>query len=414
MSERFIRRYFFDSILVLIIIILLAVIIAPKFKRAQSTTRIDFSAAQGYAEGNLHGQPQDAGKVWTAGAPSEPADAYILNEALYLIADANGGKGHHHGRWVLFPLPAWKSGDLTVLWDWRYIGSANWGFDCGLALADSGNFGLDGNPNITWNELCTMVHMQPHGKRIEAINGNGTGGQTYVAMEELIFGFGNKISMRMYIDIDTQTYDLYAKEEGQPEIMLASKCGFRRATNGGLDTLAIWENALLGGACVWFDNIMVTAGQRDFANQPGRYKAHGHKPLAIAAGDWPNTNTAILGYGFVNPHVGLVGDNEKFQVIKPEADIVRLIFKTFLKTESLETTAGELNRDGITTKAWNELKGYELGAEPYDAPRVEAVLRNPSYLGLGHRNGQPLIERETFEQANQLLDKLYEIPEKTL
>ena len=146
--RRFVRRYLVEAVLVVIIITLVAVIMAPKFERAQSTVRINFSAEEGYTEGDLAGQPQSGDRVWKAGAASVPADAYTLNEALYLSSDANGGKSRHKGRWVLYPLPLWRSGDLTVLWEWRYIGSVNWGFDCGLAVADSTNFGLDGNPDV--------------------------------------------------------------------------------------------------------------------------------------------------------------------------------------------------------------------------------------------------------------------------
>lgn len=404
----FVRRYLVEAVLVLIIVILLAVIMAPKLEKAQSTVRIDFSTDEGYAEGNLVGQPRSDDRVWKEGTGSAPADAYILNEALYLSSDANGGKSRHRGRWVLYPLPLWTSGDLTVLWEWRYIGSVNWGFDCGLAIADSTNFGLDGKTAVTWNELSAMVHMQPHGTTIEAADGNGNGGCGYVALQKVVFGFGNKIAMRMHIDLNSQTFDLYAQEEGRAEVLLASKCGFRRSMSRGLDTIAIWENAMLGGASLWVDNITAVGGERGHIDRPPKqHRPHGRAPAAMAAGNtWSPVNTAILGYRLPVRTRSLVRRNNTFQIVKTEADTVRLIFSTFLETESLEATVQKLNRNQTVTKTWNELQGITLGAEAFDVPRAEAILRNPSYLGIGRSNGKPIVDRKTFDRANQLLERL--------
>ncbi|MFH1740168.1 MAG: recombinase family protein [bacterium] len=219
---------------------------------------IDFSTSQGYKEDSLIGQPEGASAAWRNGNPATLPDAYVVNEALFLNSDANGGKSRHHGRWILFPIPPQTSGSVSISWDWRYVGPETRGLDCGFAVADSTNFAIDGDPAANWNELGPSVHMTPSGPTIEACSGDGTGGRTYVALSEVRYTDGDRIAMRLNIDIDSQRYGLFAAKEHQPEILLAKNCGFRRAMQQGLDTIALWENGMLAGSGIFIDNIAVS------------------------------------------------------------------------------------------------------------------------------------------------------------
>ena len=94
------------------------------------------------------------------------------------------------------------------------------------------------------------------------------------------------------------------------------------------------------------------------------------------------------------------------------AEAVRKIFETYLQVESIQTTAMVLNRDGHRTKQRKTRDGAVVGGRPFNAGCVQAILRNPVYLGKVQCDGQlyegeheAIIGQETFGRAAAILDR---------
>ncbi len=377
---------------------------APRFEQAQSTLSIHFSQKEGYAEGDLAGQPKSGEAAWYYGDQGVPLDAFIVNEALFVASDANGGKSRHKGRWILYTFPIYKTGTLTVIWEWRCVGSMHWGFDSGFSICDSRNFNCDRNPASGWEELSAIATLPPQGQIVECVDGDGRGGRNYVAMNDVEFRDGRKITMRMVIDIDEQEYDVYARPEGGDEVLIGENCGFRRSIQRGLDTIAIWENAMLGGAGIWFDNIIITNGRHASPKISDLEPPRGRPASTSTTGEWWTVNSSILGYKIFNQASDFRVNKNQFSRDEKEAELVKAIFRIFLETKSLEATAQMLTEQQSVTKIWESPRGAAVGGEAFDAARVGLVLRNPVYLGLGSFNQEALIDRETYNHAQEILD----------
>ncbi len=103
--------------------------------QAQLLKRINFTAAEGYTNGPLFGQPTGAGTnaVWTdvsanQGNSFSNADGSpwiictVTNGNMVIYPDQNFGTNESSGTmyWAM-PFPVQKTGPITVTWDWRFF-----------------------------------------------------------------------------------------------------------------------------------------------------------------------------------------------------------------------------------------------------------------------------------------------------
>jgi hypothetical protein len=219
---------------------------------AQTLLSIDFSAAQGYGNGPLLGQPAGAANVWSKEPGTTPTGFDVQNGALHV--DQHGGANS----FIMISFPLTSTGLLTATWEWQYLGLPDSSVDNGFVLSDSANFNLDNDGSaIDFNENGAMTRMTTDTGMINAINSDGAGAGTY-ANVNVDYRDGRLIPMKMVVYLDNLKYDLWA--EG---VQVADDFGFRRNPQRGFDTLVLWNS----GAAVhapeegmMLDNIVITGG----------------------------------------------------------------------------------------------------------------------------------------------------------
>ena len=119
-----------------------------------------------------------------------------------------------------------------------------------------------------------------------------------------------------------------------------------------------------------------------------------------AKGMWMG-GTPPLGYDVVN----------RLLVINPaEAEIVRGIWRRFVELRSTTELARELNRQGITTKAWTTQDGVFRPGRPVTKQNLYKTLRNPLYIGIIRHKGKDfpgqhpaILDQALWEQAQTIL-----------
>lgn len=238
----------------MIFVALLLSAIAVDSAIAQVIFSTGFSAAEGYVDGPLIGQPASGTQKWIDANPNVPADSFnVENEMLAIIGKGSGGK------WALMPIPVQK-GVFTMTWDWRFVGPENGVADIGVCVSDSVIFEVvDGNPVPNYNEQGMMVRFYTGGV-VEARDGDWAGGGTYGALREVRYQDGKLLKVRVVIDASAWTFDVYITKEGESEILLADDYGFRQAPSeetGGLNCIVIWDNGtadMTGNGCT-IDNL---------------------------------------------------------------------------------------------------------------------------------------------------------------
>jgi site-specific DNA recombinase len=107
--------------------------------------------------------------------------------------------------------------------------------------------------------------------------------------------------------------------------------------------------------------------------------------------------------------------NGHLRVILEEAEVVRLIFLTFLKEETLARTAKALNDSGIRIPI--RVSRHRTKSSPlFRIDSIHHILRNKTYIGVRVFNSkagvqeakaawEPIIDEETFQLAQRLLQK---------
>lgn len=225
--------------------------------QAQVYFSADFSAAQGYTNGPLIGQPAGAAVQWTNPNPNVPTDDIVVENEQLIIRDVTTG-----GRWASIVIPTQKD-VFTFEFDWQYVGPPTGTIDVGICLSDNRNFELvDGNPVPNYNEQGTMIRMYQAGA-VDVRDGDWEGGGTYAAMAELKYQDGKRFHIRMEVDAKKWEYDVYFKFEGDTqETMIADNYGYRRlptVETDGLNCLVIWDNVVAGtlGSSVILDNFII-------------------------------------------------------------------------------------------------------------------------------------------------------------
>jgi len=104
---------------------------------------------------------------------------------------------------------------------------------------------------------------------------------------------------------------------------------------------------------------------------------------------------------------------EKKLVINPvEAPVAREVFELYVAHKSAVMVAGILNREKRKTKRRRANNGNVRGGKAWNKNSVLRVLRNPVYAGfmpygdeLHDGEHEALIDKETFERAQAILDK---------
>ncbi len=112
------------------------------------------------------------------------------------------------------------------------------------------------------------------------------------------------------------------------------------------------------------------------------------------------------------PPLGYDAKDRKLTINEPEADIIRLIFDSFLRHESMTTIVAQLQRKGIKGKTWVSRRGNLNEGEMLNKGSVYRILNNPIYVGkIQHKKAvyqgehAPIISQEKWDAAQALLDK---------
>ncbi len=112
----------------------------------------------------------------------------------------------------------------------------------------------------------------------------------------------------------------------------------------------------------------------------------------------------ILGYDVDpdNPGVPTVNDQER--------DLVLLIYKTYLETDSYKRTAEALNQRGYRTKSYTSRRGGVRGGRLFKDTTISRTLSNPFYIGkVRHKqelhDGQhePIVPSELWERVQRVI-----------
>lgn len=100
--------------------------------------------------------------------------------------------------------------------------------------------------------------------------------------------------------------------------------------------------------------------------------------------------------------LGYRAENKRLVVVPEEAEIVKTIFKLYLKNQSPTQTAISLNARGITTK----------NGKPWNKNNMFHILHNSVYIGMTEYDGQlysgehdGIIDKDTWELVRRYLDK---------
>jgi DNA invertase Pin-like site-specific DNA recombinase len=110
------------------------------------------------------------------------------------------------------------------------------------------------------------------------------------------------------------------------------------------------------------------------------------------------------------PPLGYDVRDRKLAVNETEAELVRLIFKRFLRVGSVTKLAQELRRAGHTTKSWTTQDGKHRPGKPIDKGAIYKILGNRTYLGEAVHKGTPypgehkaIIDRATWDKVHVIL-----------
>jgi len=111
----------------------------------------------------------------------------------------------------------------------------------------------------------------------------------------------------------------------------------------------------------------------------------------------------VLGYD-------LDRDRKRLVLKSREIPIVKAIFSLYLEQQSMLKVACELNRRGWHTKSHVTRTGKERPGHAFNKTSVQLILTNVTYIGQVAHKGEtypgeqpPIIEKATFEQAQQLI-----------
>jgi DNA invertase Pin-like site-specific DNA recombinase len=110
------------------------------------------------------------------------------------------------------------------------------------------------------------------------------------------------------------------------------------------------------------------------------------------------------------PPLGYDVGQRQLVVNEAEAKTVRHIWQRFVELRSTTELARELNRQGVTTKAWTNSKGVFRTGRPITKQNLYKTLRNPIYLGVIRHKGknhpgqhEAIIDQALWDQVQAIL-----------
>lgn len=110
------------------------------------------------------------------------------------------------------------------------------------------------------------------------------------------------------------------------------------------------------------------------------------------------------------PPLGYDVENRQLVINQAEAETVRGIWRRFVELRSTTELARELNRQGVTTKAWTTVDGTFRPGRPITKQNLYKTLRNPLYLGMiSHKaktypgQHEPILNQALWDQAQAIL-----------
>lgn len=230
----------------------LGLAVMPCSVQGQVFESIDFSAAQGYVDGPLEGQPMGEDNVWTTGTAENGTSRFTIEDGKLVVT-----QNEDDNQWIYLTIPV-QQGLFIITWDWQYIGDPESTVDFGVTFSDTVNFNFDGNPDLGFNEMGAMVRMNTD-PDLDVRDGDLDGGGTYASLVPYDYRDGSVINMRVEVDAFDFLVDVYAQKEGEDEVMLADDYGFRRITSAetnGVNAITMWSNGDEPGNQVIIDNFV--------------------------------------------------------------------------------------------------------------------------------------------------------------
>jgi site-specific DNA recombinase len=110
------------------------------------------------------------------------------------------------------------------------------------------------------------------------------------------------------------------------------------------------------------------------------------------------------------PPLGYDVRDRKLVVNETEAELIRLIFKRFLRVGSATKLAQELRNAGHTTKSWVTQDGRPRQGKPIDKCALYKIINNRVYLGEAMHKGTShpgehaaIIDRATWDKVHAIL-----------
>ncbi len=110
------------------------------------------------------------------------------------------------------------------------------------------------------------------------------------------------------------------------------------------------------------------------------------------------------------PPLGYDVVERKLVVNESEAELIRLIFKRFLRVGSATKLAQQLRRAGHTTKSWVTQDGKQRAGKPIDKGAIYKMLANRVYLGEAVHKGtsypgehEPIVDRVIWDKVHAVL-----------
>jgi DNA invertase Pin-like site-specific DNA recombinase len=110
------------------------------------------------------------------------------------------------------------------------------------------------------------------------------------------------------------------------------------------------------------------------------------------------------------PPLGYDVRERRLAINEAEAELVRLIFRGFLRVGSATKLAQELRRAGHNTKSWTTQDGNHRPGKPIDKGAIYKILGNRVYLGEAVHKGtsypgehEAIIDRATWDKVHAIL-----------
>lgn len=112
------------------------------------------------------------------------------------------------------------------------------------------------------------------------------------------------------------------------------------------------------------------------------------------------------------PPLGYDPKNRELNINKQEAEIVKIIYQTFLETESVTETVRAVNALGHKTKSWVSEKGRKYNGVAFSKKAIYHILHNPVYAGkIKHKDKiyqgkhDQIIDPEAWEKAQSIFTR---------